>query len=181
MLLLSLCPISCSSDSTVTIFENAKDSSSTFKFHSFRFQRLEKVSTVWLHCEVQVCDGDRLVCQPVGTPLLEFLLFPPSLSFDLHFLLPNSNIITLFDSLNTVILLTGFYESEKVPLYWYLNWCTFIALLSRLWSVSSVFSRLRALSEVCHQRQGPRGGFLQLSFTLKVPVRDFYNPVNFSS
>uniref|UniRef100_H3DA94 Tectorin beta n=1 Tax=Tetraodon nigroviridis TaxID=99883 RepID=H3DA94_TETNG len=55
---------SCSSDSTVTIFENAKDSRSTFKFHSFRFQRLEKVSTVWLHCEVQVCDGDRLVCQP---------------------------------------------------------------------------------------------------------------------
>ncbi|CAG06543.1 unnamed protein product, partial [Tetraodon nigroviridis] len=53
---------SCSSDSTVTIFENAKDSRSTFKFHSFRFQRLEKVSTVWLHCEVQVCDGDRLVC-----------------------------------------------------------------------------------------------------------------------
>lgn len=64
--LLSLSPISCSSDSTVTIFENGKDSRSTFKFHSFRFQRLEKVSTVWLHCEVQVCDGDRLVCQPVS-------------------------------------------------------------------------------------------------------------------
>lgn len=69
LLLLSLCPISCSSDSTVSIFQNAKDSSSTFKFHSFRFQRLEKASTVWLHCEVQVCDGDRLVCQPVSIPL----------------------------------------------------------------------------------------------------------------
>ncbi|TDG97801.1 hypothetical protein EPR50_G00211500 [Perca flavescens] len=55
---------SCSSDHTVTIFENAKDSRSMFKFNSFRFQRLEKVSTVWLHCEVQVCDGERLVCQP---------------------------------------------------------------------------------------------------------------------
>ncbi|XP_054455411.1 beta-tectorin [Anoplopoma fimbria] len=55
---------SCSSDNTVTIFENAKDSRSMFKFNSFRFQRLEKVSTVWLHCEVQVCDGERLVCQP---------------------------------------------------------------------------------------------------------------------
>ncbi|KAM9715630.1 beta-tectorin isoform 1-T1 [Menidia menidia] len=55
---------SCSADNTVTIFENAKDSRSTFKFNSFRFQRLEKVSTVWLHCEVQVCDGERLVCQP---------------------------------------------------------------------------------------------------------------------
>uniref|UniRef100_A0A3P8SB75 Tectorin beta n=1 Tax=Amphiprion percula TaxID=161767 RepID=A0A3P8SB75_AMPPE len=58
---------SCSSDNTVTIFENAKDSRSMFKFNSFRFQRLEKVSTVWLHCEVQVCDGERLVCQPVRT------------------------------------------------------------------------------------------------------------------
>ncbi|KAG8008765.1 Beta-tectorin [Nibea albiflora] len=55
---------SCSADNTVTIFENAKDSRSMFKFNSFRFQRLEKVSTVWLHCEVQVCDGDRLNCQP---------------------------------------------------------------------------------------------------------------------
>ncbi|TMS22295.1 Beta-tectorin [Larimichthys crocea] len=55
---------SCSSDNTVTIFENAKDSRSMFKFNSFRFQRLEKVSTVWLHCEVQVCDGDRLICHP---------------------------------------------------------------------------------------------------------------------
>lgn len=60
-------PVSCSSDSTVSIFENAKDSRSTFKFNSFRFQRLEKVSTVWLHCEVQVCDAERLVCQPVRT------------------------------------------------------------------------------------------------------------------
>lgn len=77
LLLLSLSPISCSSDSTVTIYENAKGSSSTFKFHSFRFQRLEKVSTVWLHCEVQVCDGDRLVCQPVSLPLLQLLLFSP--------------------------------------------------------------------------------------------------------
>ncbi|KAM6898477.1 beta-tectorin [Lycodopsis pacificus] len=55
---------SCSSDKTVTIFENAKDSRSTFKFNSFRFQWLEKVSTVWLHCEVQICDGERLNCQP---------------------------------------------------------------------------------------------------------------------
>ncbi|XP_053709342.1 beta-tectorin [Synchiropus splendidus] len=55
---------SCSSDNSVIIFENAKDSRSTFKFNSFRFQRLEKASTVWLHCEVQVCDGERLVCQP---------------------------------------------------------------------------------------------------------------------
>ncbi|XP_075896614.1 beta-tectorin [Nelusetta ayraudi] len=55
---------SCPSDDTVTIFENAKDSRSTFKFHSFRFQRLEKSSTVWLHCEVQVCDSDRLPCRP---------------------------------------------------------------------------------------------------------------------
>uniref|UniRef100_A0A3Q3J478 ZP domain-containing protein n=1 Tax=Monopterus albus TaxID=43700 RepID=A0A3Q3J478_MONAL len=55
---------SCSSDPTVTIFENAKDSRSMFKFGSFRFQWLEKVSTVWLHCEVHVCDGERLVCQP---------------------------------------------------------------------------------------------------------------------
>lgn len=77
LLLLSLSPISCSSDSTVTIYENAKGSSSTFKFHSFRFQRLEKVSTVWLHCEVQVCDGDRLVCQPVSLPLLQLLPFFP--------------------------------------------------------------------------------------------------------
>lgn len=57
---------SCSSDNTVTIFENAKDSRSMFKFNSFRFQRLEKVSTVWLHCEVQVCDGEKLYCLPVS-------------------------------------------------------------------------------------------------------------------
>uniref|UniRef100_A0A8C9SE01 Tectorin beta n=1 Tax=Scleropages formosus TaxID=113540 RepID=A0A8C9SE01_SCLFO len=62
----SLIVNSCSSDSTVTIFENAKDSRSMFKFNSFRFQRLEKVSTVWLHCEVQVCDGEKLFCQPVS-------------------------------------------------------------------------------------------------------------------
>uniref|UniRef100_A0A1A8QD31 Tectorin beta n=2 Tax=Nothobranchius rachovii TaxID=451742 RepID=A0A1A8QD31_9TELE len=55
---------SCSADNTVTIYDNAKDSRSTFKFNSFRFQRLEKVSTVWLHCEVQICDGERLFCQP---------------------------------------------------------------------------------------------------------------------
>ncbi|KAL4612999.1 beta-tectorin-like [Arapaima gigas] len=60
----SLIVNSCSSDSTVTIFENAKDSRSMFKFNSFRFQKLEKVSTVWLHCEVQVCDGEKLFCQP---------------------------------------------------------------------------------------------------------------------
>lgn len=59
-------PNSCPSDDTVTIFENAKDSRSTFKFHSFRFQRLDKSSTVWLHCEVQVCDSDRLPCRPVS-------------------------------------------------------------------------------------------------------------------
>ncbi|ROI81852.1 Beta-tectorin [Anabarilius grahami] len=59
---------SCSLDNTVTIFENAKDSRSMFKFNSFRFQRLEKVSTVWLHCEVQVCDGEKLFCQPHNTP-----------------------------------------------------------------------------------------------------------------
>ncbi|KAG7492476.1 hypothetical protein MATL_G00014990 [Megalops atlanticus] len=57
---------SCPADNTVSIFENAKDSRSMFKFHSFRFQRLEKVSTVWLHCEVQVCDGEKLFCQPVS-------------------------------------------------------------------------------------------------------------------
>uniref|UniRef100_A0AAY4F078 ZP domain-containing protein n=1 Tax=Denticeps clupeoides TaxID=299321 RepID=A0AAY4F078_9TELE len=56
---------SCSSDNTVTIFDNAKDSRSTFKFNSFRFQRLEKVSTVWLHCDVQLCDGEKLYCQPI--------------------------------------------------------------------------------------------------------------------
>ncbi|CAL8304990.1 unnamed protein product [Lota lota] len=55
---------SCSSDNTVTIFENAKDSRSMFKFNSFRFQRFEKVSTVWLHCEINICDGERLLCQP---------------------------------------------------------------------------------------------------------------------
>ncbi|XP_029485503.1 beta-tectorin isoform X1 [Oncorhynchus nerka] len=55
---------SCSYDKTVTIFENAKDSRSMFKFNSFRFQRQEKVSTVWLHCEVGVCDGEKLSCQP---------------------------------------------------------------------------------------------------------------------
>ncbi|XP_058476258.1 beta-tectorin isoform X1 [Solea solea] len=55
---------SCSSDNTVTIYENGKDSRSMFKFNSFRFQRLEKVSTVWLHCEVHVCDGERFACQP---------------------------------------------------------------------------------------------------------------------
>lgn len=44
-----------------------------FKFNSFRFQRQEKVSTVWLHCEVQVCDGERIVCQPVS--VLLFYLF----------------------------------------------------------------------------------------------------------
>ena len=59
---------SCSSDNTVTIFENAKDSRSMFKFNSFRFQRFEKVSTVWLHCEITVCDGERLVCTPVRNP-----------------------------------------------------------------------------------------------------------------
>lgn len=37
-----------------------------FKFNSFRFQKLEKVSTVWLHCEVQVCDGEKLHCVPVS-------------------------------------------------------------------------------------------------------------------
>lgn len=75
----SLSSNSCSSDNTVTIFENAKDSRSMFKFNSFRFQRLEKVSTVWLHCEVQVCDGDRLVCQPVSSSchvLIYVLLLP---------------------------------------------------------------------------------------------------------
>ncbi|XP_029568394.1 beta-tectorin isoform X1 [Salmo trutta] len=55
---------SCSYDKTVTVFENAKDSRSMFKFNSFRFQRQEKVSTVWLHCEVGVCDGEKLSCQP---------------------------------------------------------------------------------------------------------------------
>lgn len=55
---------SCASDHTVTIFENAKDSRSMFKFNSFRFQRLEKVSTVWLHCEVHICDSERLHCIP---------------------------------------------------------------------------------------------------------------------
>lgn len=40
-----------------------------FKFNSFRFQRQEKVSTVWLHCEVQVCDGERITCQPVSVLL----------------------------------------------------------------------------------------------------------------
>ncbi|XP_051968002.1 beta-tectorin-like [Xyrauchen texanus] len=54
---LTLILNSCSLDSTVNIFENAKDSRSMF-------QRLEKVSTVWLHCEVQVCDGEKLFCQP---------------------------------------------------------------------------------------------------------------------
>lgn len=56
---------SCPSDNTVTIFDNAKDSRSTFKFNSFRFQRLDKVSTVWLHCDVQLCDGEKLYCQPI--------------------------------------------------------------------------------------------------------------------
>ncbi|XP_034050468.1 beta-tectorin isoform X2 [Thalassophryne amazonica] len=55
---------SCPSDHTVTIFENAKNSRSMFKFNSFRFQWLEKVSTVWLHCEVHICDGEKLVCLP---------------------------------------------------------------------------------------------------------------------
>nr|XP_015202922.1 PREDICTED: beta-tectorin [Lepisosteus oculatus] len=55
---------SCSSDHTVTIFENGKDSRSMFKFNSFRFQLLEKVSTVWLHCEVHICDSEKLFCQP---------------------------------------------------------------------------------------------------------------------
>lgn len=70
-------PNSCPSDDTVTIFENAKDSRSTFKFHSFRFQRLDKSSTVWLHCEVQVCDSDRLPCRPVSLRPLgpQLLLF----------------------------------------------------------------------------------------------------------
>ncbi|XP_066549585.1 beta-tectorin isoform X2 [Amia ocellicauda] len=57
---------SCSSDNTVTIFENGKDSRSIFKFNSFRFQLLEKVSTVWLHCEVQICDSEKSFCQPTG-------------------------------------------------------------------------------------------------------------------
>ncbi len=65
---------SCSLDNTVTIFENAKDSRSMFKFNSFRFQRLEKVSTVWLHCEVQVCDGEKLFCQPVSISINVMLL-----------------------------------------------------------------------------------------------------------
>uniref|UniRef100_A0A673J9U2 Beta-tectorin-like n=1 Tax=Sinocyclocheilus rhinocerous TaxID=307959 RepID=A0A673J9U2_9TELE len=68
---------SCSLDNTVTIFENAKDSRSMFKFNSFRFQRLEKVSTVWLHCEVQVCDGDKLFCQPVSDSI-NLMLFTES-------------------------------------------------------------------------------------------------------
>ncbi|XP_077481349.1 beta-tectorin [Stigmatopora argus] len=59
---------SCPSDGTVNIFENAKDSRSTFKFNSFRFRGVEKASTVWLHCEVQVCDGERLICQPSPCP-----------------------------------------------------------------------------------------------------------------
>ncbi|XP_077406113.1 beta-tectorin isoform X1 [Vanacampus margaritifer] len=59
---------SCPSDDTVNIFENAKDSRSTFKFNSFRFRGQEKVSTVWLHCEVSVCDSERLVCQPIPCP-----------------------------------------------------------------------------------------------------------------
>uniref|UniRef100_A0A4W5KRT6 Tectorin beta n=1 Tax=Hucho hucho TaxID=62062 RepID=A0A4W5KRT6_9TELE len=64
--LLNCIELSCSYDKTVTIFENAKDSRSMFKFNSFRFQRQEKVSTVWLHCEVGVCDGEKLSCQPVS-------------------------------------------------------------------------------------------------------------------
>ncbi|XP_061612725.1 beta-tectorin isoform X1 [Phyllopteryx taeniolatus] len=59
---------SCPSDDTVNIFENAKDSRSTFKFNSFRFRDQEKASIVWLHCEVHVCDGERLVCQPNPCP-----------------------------------------------------------------------------------------------------------------
>ncbi|XP_036427615.1 beta-tectorin isoform X1 [Colossoma macropomum] len=72
----SLIVNSCSSDNTVTIFENAKDSRSMFKFNSFRFQRLEKVSTVWLHCEVQVCDGEKLFCQPTPCTLRSAKLEP---------------------------------------------------------------------------------------------------------
>nr|XP_057934222.1 beta-tectorin isoform X1 [Doryrhamphus excisus]XP_057934224.1 beta-tectorin isoform X1 [Doryrhamphus excisus] len=59
---------SCPSDDSVIIFENAKEGRSTFKFKSFRFQGQEKVSMVWLHCEVHVCDGERLVCQPSPCP-----------------------------------------------------------------------------------------------------------------
>ncbi|XP_061121112.1 beta-tectorin [Syngnathus typhle] len=59
---------SCPSDDTVNIFENAKDGRSTFKFNSFRFGGQEKLSTVWLHCEVYVCDSERLVCQPSPCP-----------------------------------------------------------------------------------------------------------------
>ncbi|XP_019719207.1 beta-tectorin isoform X2 [Hippocampus comes] len=59
---------SCPSDDTVNIFENAKDGRSTFKFNSFRFRGQEKVSTVWLHCEVHVCDSERIACQPSPCP-----------------------------------------------------------------------------------------------------------------
>ncbi|XP_028649278.2 beta-tectorin [Erpetoichthys calabaricus] len=55
---------SCSADNTVTIFENGKDSRSMFKFNSFRFQLLEKVSTVWLHCDVEICDSEKMSCLP---------------------------------------------------------------------------------------------------------------------
>ncbi|RXM97512.1 Beta-tectorin [Acipenser ruthenus] len=55
---------SCSVDNTATIFENGKDSRSMFKFNSFRFQLMEKVSTVWLHCQVQICDSEKRTCQP---------------------------------------------------------------------------------------------------------------------
>lgn len=87
LLIIVIFSNSCSSDNTVTIFENAKDSRSMFKFNSFRFQRLEKVSTVWLHCEVQVCDGERLICQPVSTTLFCSLILLELFLFQHKFLL----------------------------------------------------------------------------------------------
>ncbi|XP_063290875.1 beta-tectorin [Pelobates fuscus] len=52
----------CSSDDSVTVHENGKNSRATFQFNAFRFQNVPKLSKVWLHCETYLCDSEKFSC-----------------------------------------------------------------------------------------------------------------------
>lgn len=147
---------SCPSDNTVTIFENGKDSRSMFKFNSFRFQRLEKVSTVWLHCEVHVCDGERLVCQPVSAKPLRCSILKAHTSFCYHIPLFHCSASQLFSCI--------FYKNVMVCVWKPgLLCCLFCLLFHLLKSPCSA----RSLSSEAE----PSGGILSAEFHVKGTVR----------
>ncbi|XP_005996340.1 beta-tectorin [Latimeria chalumnae] len=58
----------CPTDDTVTIYENGKESRAMFKFNSFRFRHSLGVSKVWLHCDINVCDNEKLNCFQIKVP-----------------------------------------------------------------------------------------------------------------